>query len=45
MVNDRCTKHPMSTVSIVDFIYQRLSPIATKVADRNYELHVSRTSL
>lgn len=45
MVNGWRTKrwHPMSTVSIADFIYQRLSPIA-KVADRNYEPHVSRTS-
>lgn len=46
MVNGRRTKrwHPTSTVSIADFIYQRLSPIAAKVADRNYEPHVSRIS-
>lgn len=29
----------MFMVSIADFIYQRLSPIA-KVADRNYEPHI-----
>lgn len=47
MVNGRRAKRGrrMFTVSIADFIYQRLSPIATKVVDRNYEPHVSRTSL